>query len=269
MLLAQTHTYYRGAHSDVATSGSRGRGVLCPPHGWARSGFTHTSMPIPSHRYTQTCYEKSCKCPPCRQLEAAYPFGNPPRQCMQVRGRNAPRSSQTQGSSAHTAPDMKSGVAPALQRSGNLISQHDNRAYPIAGSLINPASTCPDFSHTHLLLRRCLSISLLLFFSRSSHIYALSLHSHTSQFSYVYLLVHSPIPWRFTSHAGIFYTYHPYSCLKCRPSCTHLFCFHTFSALCSLSDTGMSFPVSPCCSCSFYLGTLASSPTVSSLFSTF
>lgn len=60
---------------------------------------------------------------------------------------------------------------------------------------------------------------------------------------------------------------HPYLCLKCRPSCTHLFCFHTLSAHCSFSDTGMSFPVSPCCSYTFYLGTQAFSPTFSCLSS--
>lgn len=158
---------------------------------------------------------------------------------MLIGGRNAPEGSQTRGSSAHTAPDtQKKSVAPDLQRSGNLISQHDSRACPIAGSLINPASMCPDFSHTHFLLWRSPSISL--FFSLSFQKCAFCLYSHTSWFSCVYLLVHSPTPWRFTSHTGIRYTHHPYLCLKCRPSCIHLFCFHTLSALCSFPDTGIS-----------------------------
>lgn len=184
---------------------------------------------------------------------------------MLIGGRNAPESSQTRGSSAHTAPDTKKkSVAPDLQRSGNLISQHDSRACPIAGSLINPASMCPDFSHTHFL-----SPSISLFFSLSFQKCAFCLYSHTSRFSYVYLLVHSPTPWRFTSHTGICYTHHPYLCLKCRPSCIHLFCFHTLSALCSFPDTGISFPVSPCSSCTFYLGTQPSSLTFSCLFPPF
>ena len=109
-------------------------------------------------------------------------MGNPPRQCMQTGGRNAPKSSRTHGSSAHAAPDMKSSVAPDLQRSGNLISQHDSRAYPIAGSWINPASMCPDFSHTHLLLRRCSSISLAIFLAFLSYMCTLPSLSHIPAF---------------------------------------------------------------------------------------
>lgn len=155
------------------------------------------------------------------------PLGNPPRQCMQIGVRNAPKRSQTHGSSARTGSDTERSVAPDLQRSGNLTSQPDSRAYPIAGLLINPASMCPD------------SLTLTSFCGgvHPSH--------YVSCFPFIY--VHSPFTLAHPSFpmctcwsilplpGGLPLTQDmlrmPPSCLKCRPSCTHPFCFHT---LCSL-----------------------------------
>lgn len=91
---------------------------------------------------------------------------------------------------------------------------------------------------------------------------ALSLHSRPSQLPDVDLLVHSPIPWRTPSCC----TRHPYLCWKCRPPRACLLCLRTPSALCSVSDAGVSSPAVACCSCAFYLGTKASGPTFACVF---